>query len=465
MKIIIFGVGIHYELRKHLFDNTVEIIGLFDNDSKKWGTMIEGLAILPPADIKSAEFDYVVIMSYLYNNEIRRQLIEMGVEKEKIKLHFEFYGEQNRGKLEFFFAPAYVASEREKKVLVVFPLLVYGSMFSLAESMIQALNRENYDVVIAAYMAHSECVEELTKMGAAVITYANLCSPTPEELFWVREFDCVIVNTSRLAEFAVTVSKLVPSFWWLHDSYKLVAATPDYTLNKIKEDVTSLQLCAVSQVAKKAFWDCYDTTCAMSILPCGINDIGYQERKISKKKLIVAIIGVVYPIKAQDIFLSAIERLEEKTTENAEFWIIGQISNDGYGKEIKERALKIPGTKIWGQLSRKEIVELYKEIDVVVSPSREDTLSMVTVEGMMSGAVCITSEAAGIATFIEEGVSGFVCKKENVQDLADKMQWVLEHRDAARKIGAQGRMIYEKYFSIGAFAKNLDNVIQKSTRK
>jgi len=465
MKIIIFGVGIHYELRKKMFNNDIEIMGLFDNDSTKWGNVIDGQAILPPADIKFVEFDYAVIMSYLYFNEIKKQLVEMGVEKEKIKLHSEFYGKLNWGKLEFFFRPGYGAVSREKKILVVFPLLVYGSMFSLAESMIQALNRKCYDVTVAAYMAQSECVCELTKMGAAVITYANLCSSKPEELFWVQEFDCVIVNTCRLVEFAVTVSRLVPAFLWLHDSYKLVAATPDHIMEKIKEDVTSLQLYAVSQVAKQAFWDCYDTTCAVSVLPCGINDIGYQERNPQRQKMVVAIIGVVYPIKAQDIFLSAIEQLDEDTIQNTEFWIIGQISNEGYGKEIRQRALKMPGTKIWGQLSRKEMVELYKEIDVVVSPSREDTLSMVTVEGLMSGAVCITSEAAGIAAFLEEGVSGFICKKENAQDLADKLQWVLRHRNEAKRIGVRGRQVYERYFSIDAFAKNLDTAIQKSARK
>lgn len=122
-----------------------------------------------------------------------------------------------------------------------------------------------------------------------------------------------------------------------------------------------------------------------------------------------------------------------------------------------------------GGLSRSEIHERYGEIDVVVCPSREETASIVVTEGMMYGKVCIVSEVAGMAAYIEDGENGIICESENHVNLCDKMKWVIKNRKNLQTMGKRARETYEKYFSMESFGerleKELHNAIAKHTQR
>lgn len=62
----------------------IEVVAAFDNDSNKWGTEINGVNILPPCELDTFEFQYIVITSAY--DEICSQIIEQfPYLKEKIR--------------------------------------------------------------------------------------------------------------------------------------------------------------------------------------------------------------------------------------------------------------------------------------------------------------------------------------------------------------------------------------------
>ncbi|WP_459478701.1 glycosyltransferase [Clostridium saccharoperbutylacetonicum] len=83
-KAIIFGVGSFYEDRRINLNNEYNIIKFTDNNLNLWGTENNGIEIIPPNKIKDYEFDYIFIASS-YDKEIKSQLIDMGIENNKIK--------------------------------------------------------------------------------------------------------------------------------------------------------------------------------------------------------------------------------------------------------------------------------------------------------------------------------------------------------------------------------------------
>ncbi len=84
-QIIIFGASKGgKKVLKHLGKDD-RVLFFADNDSKKHAKTIKGKRVIPPEDITFYEFDTVFIAS-LYSDEIRSQLLEMGIDENKIEI-------------------------------------------------------------------------------------------------------------------------------------------------------------------------------------------------------------------------------------------------------------------------------------------------------------------------------------------------------------------------------------------
>lgn len=84
MKIVIWGIGqkLQNNIDKIPFDNVSYLI---DKDESKQGDIIYGKPIVPPEKLPFLEYDYIVIASALYFEEIAKKLLfEYGVECERI---------------------------------------------------------------------------------------------------------------------------------------------------------------------------------------------------------------------------------------------------------------------------------------------------------------------------------------------------------------------------------------------
>lgn len=84
IKLLVFGTGLYL---KNRLDNEIfklgTIIGYIDNDEKKWGSTIRDVDIMQPEEGIKLDYDLIVIMSKFYD-EMKKQLLELGVDKEKI---------------------------------------------------------------------------------------------------------------------------------------------------------------------------------------------------------------------------------------------------------------------------------------------------------------------------------------------------------------------------------------------
>ena len=87
-KIAIFGASAGATAMVNIIDQEQrkKISGIFDNDLLKHGKFIEGVdvPISSPEKIKTAQFDILIISSYIFSAEIYAQLVKLGVDKNKI---------------------------------------------------------------------------------------------------------------------------------------------------------------------------------------------------------------------------------------------------------------------------------------------------------------------------------------------------------------------------------------------
>ena len=177
--------------------------------------------------------------------------------------------------------------------------------------------------------------------------------------------------------------------------------------------------------------------------------------------MIFAVVGGIFERKGQDILLEAIEKGRIFEYEDVEFWLIGGIRQGEYSDTVLERMKSYPQVKWLGIKTRSEMEQLYNQIDVVVVCSRDETLSIAAIEAMMYKKICVVSDACGIVDYMDGELSELVYPWESAEALAHRLAWCIENRQQALKIGEEGHKIYERVFSIDAFAERLKPIFSK----
>ena len=88
-KVVIFGCGNYgFDAYKNICSRNIEISAFSDNNSDLWGKTLEGIEIVAPEKIKMfGENMYIVVANELHHQEIRKQLIDMGIKTESILIY------------------------------------------------------------------------------------------------------------------------------------------------------------------------------------------------------------------------------------------------------------------------------------------------------------------------------------------------------------------------------------------
>lgn len=465
MKLIIFGTGLFYQNRKMELPKSADILVFLDNNKEVWGKVLDGKKIVSPDSVENYEYDLILLMSKR-DEEMKQQLLALHVEEEKIVTWNCFEKEHEHGKFRYFCGQR--LHDAKAKILIISTPLGYTGAPLTALYAAMALSGKGYEVVLCAKGGNRKFINEVVLAGVHVV----LCPAIPyleeEELFWMEQFDAVIVNTFLMLQCACMISRYRPTIWWIHECSEKYENYYTNTMNEFSEYVgqiqmTKMDIVGVSSIAKENF-NFFFHDRIYQILPYGIPDKGgmVEPRQGTKNKCVFVVIGSICQRKGQREFLEAVKRLDSG---NAEFWIIGAGASNEYTDNIMKIAQQHNNIKVFGELSRHEMEIVYKEIDVVVCPSLEETMSIVLTEGMMYGKICITTDKTGMADYIMHGRNGLVCEAGNVDSLYSCMQWVLENIDRADEMRMEARKTYEQYFMLDRFADQLEEILLQARQK
>lgn len=454
MKVIIFGTGKLYESNKYKFQK-MTVAALVDNDPDKQGTCIDGISVISPQQICKYQYDYILLVSRYYR-EMRSQLVSLGIQNECIldrECRGSFSGIRNievyRKVLQY--------SPKGKILLISHDLALTGAPIVLY-NMALVLQEHDYEVVVYSDKKESLLFDFLEK-GISVLVFEDFDFNQEETSHYFSGFDLIIANTVTLYRLVMNLKQLqIPVIWWLHEEdnwYKEldIKSSDLETGNMVFPYGVSNR--AIQSYCKYAGRQIIDKL-VYGIPNRGIHSVAKKE----SEKAVFAVIGTVDKRKAQDVFVDAVKENWDKWKETAEFWIIGNIS-----EELQKKYGKLGIIKILGELNHEELMEIYQEIDVVVCPSRNDPLPVTLAEGMMNKKVCIASDMTGTAEYIKPYENGLLCKAGDIKSLADSMQWALDHRENWEDMGEKAYQVYADVFSMGQFKKNVLQIVKKHLRK
>lgn len=464
MKVVIFGTGKYYQNRKMDIAQDTEIITFIDNNQELAGQYLDGVQINLPKDLSAFSYDKILLMS-VSAYEMRKQLLDMGVDSSRIWYWEQYRSAVRHGTFNFYCGNECIV-ESSKKILIISDVLDYNGGTLAAVYAAKTLQERGYNVVLASCKGASKFIDEMVKERINIAIVPSFPYLQKEELYWVKQFDAVIVNEFQMINAVCQASKIIPTLWWIHEPSDMYQNVLDKFEDCVDNKALNLvNIMAVSSIPKHNF-NTYFPDRIKQTLQYGIPDENEHGvvRKCKDSEIVFAVVGGVVERKAQDIFIRAANMLEDEEKRDAQFWIIGFIGTDKYSNEIRNLAANDPRIKIWGELTREEIREVYQDIDVVVCPSREDPLPIVMTEGMMYGKVCLTSDANGTIDYIEDSKNGFICKVEDANSLSKKMQWIIRHKTELHKIQKNARKTYEENFTLEKFGERLEIVLLDTIR-
>lgn len=110
---------------------------------------------------------------------------------------------------------------------------------------------------------------------------------------------------------------------------------------------------------------------------------------------------------------------------------------------------------------------IMNEADIILVCSRYESFGRVAVEGMMIKKPVIGTNSGGTAELIKDGVNGLLYEPENYIQLADKIEYLIEHGEKAIELGENGWRFVEETFTKekygGAVFKVLADVKKTAT--
>ena len=152
--------------------------------------------------------------------------------------------------------------------------------------------------------------------------------------------------------------------------------------------------------------------------------------------------GVLELIKASII-------LKEEYQGKVKFILAG-LADSGNKAGVTEEYLR--GNEVDGYLEwigyQNDMINLYKESDIVVLPSYREGMPKSLIEACAIGRPIITTYAVGCKECVDEGINGFKVPVKSVKELASAIKKLIDSPELRQKMGDNSRLKAEREFSL-----------------
>ncbi|MCF8227291.1 MAG: glycosyltransferase family 4 protein [Bacteroidales bacterium] len=129
--------------------------------------------------------------------------------------------------------------------------------------------------------------------------------------------------------------------------------------------------------------------------------------------------------------------------------IVGGVTDTSYKAEIDlylQRHCLLDQIHFHGWLSQQEIIEIMRSNPLFVLPSYQETLPVSVAEALAANRVVVATDVGGVSEMFEEGSSGFLYEKGQVNDLEDILKLLYENEQLREKISTRAGETARKKF-------------------
>lgn len=160
-----------------------------------------------------------------------------------------------------------------------------------------------------------------------------------------------------------------------------------------------------------------------------------------------------------------------KANQSIEYNVIG----DGpLRSDLQEliKQLNVENTvKLLGWKEQDEVVEILNKSHVLLAPSitsqdgDQEGIPVVLMEAMAMGMPVVSTQHSGIPELVQDKVTGFLAPERDIDNLANKLSYLIEHPELWLEMGKAGRKHIEEYYNIHKLNQQLVNIYQQLLNK
>lgn len=178
-----------------------------------------------------------------------------------------------------------------------------------------------------------------------------------------------------------------------------------------------------------------------------------------RKKHSIALIGNIQKRKQQDLFLSVAEQM---SNQNIIFYLIGEIIEPKYFKQIQPQLERLHNVKYLGALDHNRLMKFYEKLDLLMLLSNDEILPTVILESMSLGTLVLSRNVGGVSEIIQDNKNGFLVPYTiNVESVIQKVNDILTMNEANKeKVSLAAIKQIQKKFTLKKKSNKIKFIIQ-----
>lgn len=347
-----------------------------------------------------------------------------------------------------------LSKTNKKTILIGTHELSYTGAPMLLLSVAKIYKSQNYNVIIVSYV-DGDLKKEFIELGCNVLISDDYFKGFGFAFEFIKKENicfCIFNTIICLKSFNFFES-IYPSILWIQEN--ITEEIGKFTIYGEKSNNTM-------HCSKNIYFPCVQTMSFLSkyndafkILRYPIPDrcIDFKIKNVCSDLFVFAVVGSLCCRKGQDILLNAFFKLPKSLQNKCELRFYGSEYEPEYANSLYDRCKGIPQIKFYKEIqSKNDYYNLYKDITVLVCPSRQDPYPLVVIDGLMYGCPVIISENVGEKDIISSK-NGFIFKNEDDVQLSQIMQNIVNNPNAINDMSIESRNVFLNNF-------NFDNTKQ-----
>lgn len=163
------------------------------------------------------------------------------------------------------------------------------------------------------------------------------------------------------------------------------------------------------------------------IIPNLVDTIPFNNDIVRKRNNVFKLVSVcaLREGKRLDIAFKAIKKLKEQNIK-IHLDVIGDGFYENYYKQVCDELNLHKEITFLGRKNKFEIAEILKKENALLISSELESFGIPGIEAMASGLPIVSTDCLGPTEYINSKV-GVICKVNNVDDMADKIKYLIDH--------------------------------------
>lgn len=352
---------------------------------------------------------------------------------------------------------------KDKKTILLFShdLSMTGAPRALLNLAVSLKKQGAHPVILSRQEGNllSEIESEGIDYKIAYSLITRKASPANEISFndYASCFDVVLFNTIAtlplIKEIRYINSKKV---CWVHEGWTSVES---FTFNNKTKHYLSIfdEILVVGSYAEKILKNKYPELTDVKQFLYGLNEESITKapsNTLSKIKMIMA--ATIDARKGHDKLLEALNLLPADILSQIDITIAGEEFDKNLTSMLK--AQTNVDIHVIGEVKHDILMGMIAQSDLLLCTSIDDPMPISCTEAMMLGVPTLVSDNTGTASFIEDGVNGFVFKSGDIEMLSGKLSYIVKNASSLPAIGKKSRTVFTNYFDIPIFDNNVKTI-------